>query len=87
MDLTHSSGMCPGKRRLTFIYYLNDPDTFASNMNVGGNLRVYNIPDTTTTGDAPSNQDPETFMDIAPVLGTLVVFRRYIFNQSPIIVS
>ena len=68
----------PGKRRLTFIYYLNEPPT-ATDVDVGGKLRVYNVPRQT---NEKLKENGESIMDIAPALGTLVVFRRCVCSQQ-----
>ena len=68
----------PGKRRLTFIYYLNEPPT-ATDVDVGGKLRVYNVPRQT---NEKVKENGESFMDIAPALGTLVVFRRCVCSKQ-----
>jgi Rps23 Pro-64 3,4-dihydroxylase Tpa1-like proline 4-hydroxylase len=64
-----SSGNVRGVRRLTFVYYLNEKVETA--MNSGGQLRIHDVP----RRPAGSTQ-PETYMDVEPELGTLVVFRR-----------
>jgi Rps23 Pro-64 3,4-dihydroxylase Tpa1-like proline 4-hydroxylase len=62
-----SSSAHRGQRRLTFVYYLNDS---SGGEGAGGELRLHDVP------RRLSSADPESHLDVAPTLGTLVVFRR-----------
>lgn len=93
-DNTQSTGMrssnTKGRRRLTFVYYLNDcsEEEQAKSSAVGGQLRLYNVPrpqrvkdgraagGDSGAGEGTSVANEEPYFDVEPSVGTLVVFRR-----------
>ncbi len=85
---TKSGSSGKSTRRLTFLYYLNETHD-------GGQLRVHNIPPEYSTSavtplspNEPSAKDTaNTHMDIEPVLGRLVVFRRFVPYCIPLLLS
>ena len=71
---------CPGRRRLTFIYYLNAAVDAVAAKETGGQLRIHNLP---AVGESCGET---SYMDIEPTLGTLVVFRRCVISDAYFII-